>query len=104
MTIFSRSLLFAGLLAVIPVAAEAGPRYALEVNGLSCPFCAYSIEKTLNRLEGVESLTTHVGEGRVVVEMRDGASLTRDEAEEAVEEAGFSLVGFDEAPGDSVER
>jgi len=96
---FPGSLLLAGLLATVPVAAAAGPRYALEVNGLSCPFCAYGIEKSLRKLEGVESLTSHVGEGTVVVEMRDGASLTRAAAKAAVEKAGFSLVGFDEASG-----
>lgn len=77
-------------------ARAAGPVYELRVDGLSCPFCAYGIEKRLNQLEGVAGLDTRVEDGIVEVIMEEGESLERSEAEAAVDEAGFTLGGFAE--------
>jgi len=84
------------------VALAAGPSYRLEVAGLACPFCAYGIEKRLNRIDGVERLQTHIKEGAVIVTMKEGAKLEEARARRAVEEAGFTLSGFEPiASGDS---
>lgn len=85
--------LLAGLLLSL-TALAAGPQYALEVKGLACPFCAYGIEKRLNKMEGVEEVEVDVAGGRVVVTMKKGATLTREKADKAVDEAGFSLASF----------
>ncbi len=93
------------MLAVVWSAAAAlaaGPSYRIEVAGLACPFCAYGIEKKLNAIDGVEQLETNIEAGTVIVTMKDGATLDRAAAEEAVEDAGFTLNGFEQAsPGDS---
>jgi len=78
-------------------AFAAGPSYELEVNGLACPFCAYGIEKQLNRIEGVEALVTDIEAGAVRVTMQDGHILTEFRAREAVDKAGFTLGGFQES-------
>lgn len=85
--------LFAGLL-LSSAALAVGPQYALEVKGLACPFCAYGVEKRLNKLTGVEEVEVDVAGGRVVVTMKEGATLTREKASKAVDEAGFSLASF----------
>lgn len=74
------------------MAEEAG--YRLEVAGLACPFCAYGIEKQLNKLEGVAGVDTQLKEGAVIVTMADGATLDEATARQAVEDAGFTLDGF----------
>jgi len=79
---------------VSPVFA-AGPSYRLEVAGLACPFCAYGIEKKLNAIDGVQRVETHIGEGAVMVTMKDGAELARATAKRAVKQAGFTLDGFE---------
>lgn len=56
--------LLAGLLLSL-TALAAGPQYALEVKGLACPFCAYGIEKRLNKMEGVEEVEIDVGGSRL---------------------------------------
>ncbi len=86
-------LLLAGGIAT--AAPADGSTYRLEVAGLACPFCAYGIEKRLNRIEGVERLETHIKEGAVVVAMKEGATLDEATAKRAVEEAGFTLNGFE---------
>lgn len=79
---------------------SAGDRYWLHVDGLACPFCAYGIEKQLLGLDGVESAETDVKSGRVVVTVRDGATLDEATAREAVDAAGFTLRVFEKAkPG-----
>lgn len=92
-----KRLLLIGLLGLSSMGAFAdGPEYVLAVDGLACPFCAYGIEKQLNRIEGVRAIETEVANGQVIVSMRDGASFDRERAEKAVDDAGFTLNSFAE--------
>lgn len=74
----------------------APPTYQLNVDGLSCPFCAYGIEKKLSALEGVERIETNIKDGTVIVTMKDGVTLDEAAAKQAVKEAGFSLRRFEQ--------
>ena len=40
---------------------------SVQVDGLSCPFCAYGLEKKLRKVENVASIEIRVNEGRAVV-------------------------------------
>jgi len=82
-------------------ALAAGPSYRIDVAGLACPFCAYGIEKKLNAVEGVEHLETNIKEGTVIVTMKDGGTLDKATAEQAVEDAGFTLNGFEKMSPDA---
>jgi len=77
-------------------ALAAGPRYRLEVAGLACPFCAYGIEKSLQAVDGVEAVETNLEDGAVIVTMEDEATLDETRAARAVDDAGFTLGGFEE--------
>jgi len=92
---FASTLLLATLL--WSALAIAGERYELAVDGLACPFCAYGIEKQLSRVDGVETVETDVRAGKVVVTLRDGATLDEERARTAVESAGFTLRSFEKA-------
>lgn len=81
--------------AVSAAALAAGPRYRIEVDGLACPFCAYGIEKQLQRVEGVAELATDIEAGAVIVTMQEGHTLERSRAAQAVDQAGFTLGGFE---------
>ncbi len=81
-------------------ANQNAPVYALGIDGLSCPFCAYGIEKELASLEGVEQLGIDIGEGLVTVHMAEGAVLDETTARKATEDAGFSLRSFEEISGE----
>lgn len=84
--------LFVATLAA-PALAES-PAYVVGVDGLACPFCAYGIEKQLSRIDGVETIDVDIETGRVIVTMRDGATLDEATARGAVEAAGFDLRDF----------
>ncbi len=82
---------------LLPVAAFAGPtQYQLRVDGLACPFCAYGIEKGLNRTEGVVGIAIDINAGIVTVTMAEGATLTEAKASQIVKDAGFTLRAFEE--------
>jgi len=90
------SLLVTTLVFSIAVLA-ADSRYILGVDGLACPFCAYGIEKRLNRIDGVTDVQVNVGESVVHVTMQEGKTLSEDRVNQAVDEAGFTLRAFSEA-------
>ena len=81
--------------------AWAATEYRVGVDGLACPFCAYGIEKQLNKLGGIVEMKVDVAAGVIVVTMKGSATLTEDDVRSAVEKAGFSLRRFDKgSPGD----
>lgn len=88
-------------LTVAAAAQAAGSIYKVHVAGLACPFCAYGIEKSLSAIDGVTRVETHIEDGVVIVEMAEGETLGRAEAEQAVEDAGFTLDGFESSAGGS---
>lgn len=102
MNILSRLILAASAAALFATAAfAAGPSYRIEVAGLTCPFCAYGIEKKFTAIDGVGRVETNIKAGTVTVTMKDGATLDEATAEQAVKDAGFTLNGFKQAaPGD----
>lgn len=69
----------------------ASPAYRLYVDGLSCPFCAYGLEKKLGALKGVQRIETNIKDGAVIVTMQDGLALDEATAKKAVKDAGFTL-------------
>ena len=96
MTRIVRTAVFA-LVLLLPVTAfGAQTQYQLQVDGLACPFCAYGIEKELNRTEGLETIDIDINAGTVTVTMAEGATMTKDQAGRIVEDAGFTLSGFEE--------
>ena len=78
-------------------AGEGAAVYALGIDGLSCPFCAYGIEKELASVDGIERIDVDIGEGVITVRMAAGATLDEPTAQRAAENAGFSLRSFEPA-------
>ena len=53
------------------------------------------IEKELTRTDGVEGIDIDIGAGIVTVTMADGAAMTEEKAQQIVQDAGFTLAGFE---------
>ena len=84
---------------LLPVTAFAAQtQYQLQIDGLACPFCAYGIEKELIRTEGLETIDIDINAGTVTVTMAEGATMTEAQADQIVEDAGFTLREFTELP------
>lgn len=93
-----------GMLALLWSAPLLAAQYALQVNGLACPFCAYGIEKELKSIDGVNGVEVDINEGRVIVTAAEGARFDKEAARRAVKNAGFTLAGFEELERESGER
>ena len=65
--------------------------YALYVDGLACPFCAYGIEKELTGLDGVEKVEVDINKGVVMVTAAQGTTIPEVALKQAVDNAGFTL-------------
>jgi len=96
-----KKILSATLLAVVlsTAAFAGGNQYALGVDGLACPFCAYGIEKKLSAIEGVEGIETDIKSGQVVVTLAEGRTLSEEVARQAVKDAGFTLRSLKQIQG-----
>ena len=73
--------------------ARADTQYALRVDGLACPYCAYGIEKMLKALDGVvgDSVQIKLNEGIVRFTAKDQTKFTEPELGKLINDAGFTL-------------
>ncbi|MFQ5483192.1 MAG: heavy-metal-associated domain-containing protein [Nitrospinaceae bacterium] len=77
-------------------AQEAKSVYKVYVDGLSCPFCTYGIEKKFSKVEGVEKIDIDLKTGTTLITMTPGTTLDETAARKAVEAAGFTLRDFEQ--------
>jgi len=94
-----RLLLITGLLLAAPIASvsaqEAGVSSAtIQVDGLSCPFCAYGLEKHLKKLAGVEGVEIIMKSGKAIVRLKPDARVDDAALKTAVKKAGFTARGI----------
>lgn len=62
----------------------------MEVKGLSCPFCAYGLEKNLKKISNIEKITINVEEAFVTLIIKEGQSVLEEDLKKKVKDAGFT--------------
>lgn len=78
----------------VQAAETAGPqRIDMIVVGLSCPFCAYGLEKKLKKVDGVTNIDIDFKTGNVQLEVNDGSEVSDDQIRKLVKDAGFEVRG-----------
>lgn len=95
-TIWQRIVITLALALFASSALAAQAAWLLRVDGLSCPFCAYGIEKKLGAVKGVQRVEVDIASGTVTVTMAEGAALDEASAKKAVRDAGFSVRGLEQ--------
>lgn len=78
------------LVIFIRLASGEPTRVQVKVDGLSCPFCAYNLEKKLKRVEGVEDLKLRIDTGLAEIEIEEGKLIDVDGIKKAVKDGGFT--------------
>lgn len=63
---------------------------SIQVDGLSCPFCAYGLEKNLKKVNGIESVKIDMKTGKATVTMQKNIDVTDKSLRQAVKKAGFT--------------
>lgn len=77
--------------ATVPDSLLGGASVTLKVDGMSCPFCAYGLEKRLREIPAVDTLIVRVSDGMVQIRVKEGQQLPDAELRDAVKRAGFTL-------------
>ena len=62
----------------------------VRVDGASCPFCAFGLEKRLGRIEGVADVKLEMKAGKVIVTLEEGSTVSEEALRQAVDDAGFT--------------
>jgi len=62
----------------------------VRVDGASCPFCAFGLEKRLGQIEGVNDVKLEMKEGKAIVTLEEGAVISEETLRQAVDDAGFT--------------
>ena len=76
---------------IIPLTALAETAYVfVRVDGLSCPFCAYGLEKKIMKMEGVESMEIDLEGSKIEIRFIDEDYVRIEEIRKAVKDAGFT--------------
>jgi copper chaperone CopZ len=64
--------------------------FEMEVMGMTCPFCVYSIEKNLNKLPGVSKAQVSMKQKKVRIVMDKGLAVDEAKVREVITNAGFT--------------
>ena len=60
------------------------------VYGMDCAPCAYSVQKNLEALRGVESAKVSLNDGMVDVKLKPGSGVTVAKIQQVIKNAGFT--------------
>ena len=66
----------------------------LRVNGITCPFCAYGIEKKLRAIDGVQEVEVLFDEGVLRLTLSPDNGVAIGNLRDAVKKSGFNLSGL----------
>lgn len=85
-------LLIAGVFLLVSTPSQAEIKsMSLQIDGLSCPFCALSLEKKLKSVSAVATVDVHLKKAITDLTFKSGNQLDLSAIRKAVKEAGFTL-------------
>ncbi len=62
----------------------------IRVDGLSCPFCAYGLEKKLQDIDGVNEIKIDIDQGLATLRVSEDKTVSEEEIRKVVKPAGFT--------------
>lgn len=63
---------------------------SVKVDGMSCPFCAYGLEKRLKKIKGTKKVIIYIDKGQAILRLKDNAPLDTRAVMKAVKKGGFT--------------
>ncbi len=87
-----RQLIIVAVLVFLTAPAFGADETVLEIdiNGMTCPFCVYSLEKELGKLSEVKQVLISLKSNKARVTLREGSHIDSDTLQEVVLRAGFT--------------
>jgi len=83
-----------------PPNKELKGKVKVEVDGLSCPFCAYGLEKKLQKMEGIAKIEIDVENAFALLTIEEGKTVSEETIRENVKLAGFTARKIKEVTSD----
>jgi len=65
-------------------------KVVVRVDGMSCPFCAYGLEKKMKKVKGAEEVVININDGSAELTGKTDQQLSLDALKPAVRDAGFT--------------
>ena len=62
----------------------------IDINGMTCPFCVYSLEKELGKLSEVEEVLISLKLNKARLTLKEGSHIDADTLREVVLTTGFT--------------
>ncbi len=62
----------------------------IDIKGMTCPFCVYSLEKELGKLSEVEEVLISLKFNKARLMLKEGAHIDADTLQEVVLRAGYT--------------
>jgi len=75
----------------VPVAWAEVTEVELAIDGISCPFCVFNIEKPLKAISALDSFRTNYKKGVVRAKVKPDQPIDLAQFRQAVSETGFTL-------------
>ncbi len=66
------------------------PKVTIRVDGLTCPFCAYGLEKRIKKISAVRKSVIDIKKGAMELLPKAGQHIDLDDVREAVKKGGFT--------------
>jgi copper chaperone CopZ len=87
-----RQLIFLAVLVLLAASAFGADETVLEIdiNGMTCPFCVYSLEKELGKLSEVEQVVISLKLSKARLTLRQGMHIDYDILQKVVLSVGFT--------------
>jgi copper chaperone CopZ len=82
-------------LSLISLNSFATPSYKVTVNGMVCSFCAQGIEKKMRALNETKDVYVGLKNRLVVVEVKDGLTLSQDSIKKIIKDAGYEVKSIE---------
>ena len=91
---FTKAITALTVILLVTGSGLAGTQYVIGVDGLTCPFCAYGLEKKLKKVKGVESVSIDLEKDEAILLIKDGTVVQEEDIRKAVKKAGFSVASL----------
>ncbi len=62
----------------------------IDIDGMTCPFCVYSLEKELGKLSQVDEVLISLKSNKARLTLKEGAHIDFDTLQEVVLRAGYT--------------
>lgn len=72
------------------------------VEGMMCPFCSYSVEKNLNKMEEVTQADVSLLDGVANLILEQDQQISKEQVTKVITDAGYKTGKFLKFPGESV--